>query len=221
MVLKFVRIAVYSTATVVLGTALLIRFCPGAVILVAPGVTIRSPYCSRWQAFRDAPVKLGREVAAARIQMQCRMSKRDGGLELWSTPHGEYWAPSGRDMALGDMLAQEESDIYRFQEMVRPGDVVIDCGAWIGTTVRQALKRGARKVVAVEPTPETVECLRRTFAAEIASGRVIVCPKGIWDVEMVLTLYENGNSGAANSFNGYRDNSTGVSIPVTTIDRLV
>lgn len=221
MVLKFVRIAVYSTAAVMLGTALLVRFCPGAVILAAPGVTIRSPYCSRWQAFRDAPVKLGREVAAARIQMQCRMLKKDGDLELWSTPHGEFWAPGGRDMALGDMLAQEESDIYRFREMVLPGDVVIDCGAWIGTTVRQALKRGARRVVAVEPTPETVECLRRTFAREIASSRVIIYPKGIWDAETTLTFYAGGNKGAGNSFVGYSPASRKLSIPVATVDRLM
>jgi FkbM family methyltransferase len=47
---------------------------------------------------------------------------------------------------------------------VRAGDVVLDCGAGIGLFARQALKRGARTVIAIEPVPENLECLRRNLS---------------------------------------------------------
>jgi hypothetical protein len=43
-------------------------------------------------------------------------------------------------------------------------------------------------VVAIEPSPANLECLRRNMSREIASGRVIVYPKGVWDREDVLAL---------------------------------
>jgi hypothetical protein len=61
------------------------------------------------------------------------------------------------------------------------------CGAHIGVYIREALSLGAKLVVAVEPALENLECLRRNFATEIAAGRVIVYPKGVWDREEVLT----------------------------------
>ena len=64
---------------------------------------------------------------------------------------------------------------------VQPGDVVLDCGANIGIFSKTALASGARLVVAVEPAPDTLECLRRNLGREIAERRVIVYPKGVWD----------------------------------------
>jgi FkbM family methyltransferase len=43
-----------------------------------------------------------------------------------------------------------------------------------------ALDRGAAHVLAVEALPEHQECLRRSFAAEIASGRVSLVPYPVW-----------------------------------------
>ena len=64
------------------------------------------------------------------------------------------------------------------ENFVRPGDVVLDCGANIGVFVRESLDAGAKTVVAIEPAPENIECLRRNFKDEIAAGRVIVYPEG-------------------------------------------
>jgi hypothetical protein len=68
------------------------------------------------------------------------------------------------------------------------------------SAVSEALKHGASKVVAIEPAPINVECLRRNFAAEIAAGRVIVAPVGVWDKDDELPLYEFDNNSAADSF---------------------
>jgi FkbM family methyltransferase len=87
--------------------------------------------------------------------------------------------------------------IYGKQEWgVQRDDIVLDVGACIGTWTRQALDRGARLVIAIEPTPSSVECLKRNLAREIAGGQVVVYPKGIWDLEGALTLFGNNSTGS-------------------------
>ena len=149
--------------------------------------------------------------------------KREPGLMLWTSPAGEFWVPEGDGQILALLLAQEQREIYGGEGWgVRAGDVVLDCGAYVGTTVKQALSKGARLVVAIEPSPSSVECLRRNLAGEIAAGKVIVYPKGIWDSEGALTLHTNGSSGVGNSFVEEGGESADLSsIPVTTIDKLV
>ena len=107
----------------------------------------------------------------------------------------------GDDNVLPILLAQAERKIYGAGEWgVQSGDVVLDVGAYIGTWTRQALALGAKQVVSIEPSPASIECLKRNLAAEIASGKVILVPKGIWDSEGKLTFFENSTSGVGNSF---------------------
>src|SRR5207248_122638 len=117
--------------------------------------------------------------------------------------------------------AQEERSIYGEGEWgVHRGDVVLDVGAYIGTWTKQALARGAKTVVAIEPSPDSVECLKRNLAAEIATGRVIVYPKGIWDSEGALTLFIT-STGVGNSFvEAASPGDKKDSILVTTIDKV-
>jgi FkbM family methyltransferase len=55
------------------------------------------------------------------------------------------------------------------------GAIVYDCGACEGFFTRLALDSGATRVVCIEPSRFMAECLRRTFAGEIAQGRVVIC----------------------------------------------
>ena len=71
---------------------------------------------------------------------------------------------------------------------LRPGDIVLDCGARQGVFVRQALMAGASRVIAIEPVPENVERLRRNFRYEIKSGAVVVESAGVWDREDAAQL---------------------------------
>ena len=57
---------------------------------------------------------------------------------------------------------------------------MLDGGANVGVYTRKALDAGAKQVVAIEPGPENIACLRKTFGQEISEGRVIVYPKGVW-----------------------------------------
>ena len=100
--------------------------------------------------------------------------------------------------------------------------VDLDCGANIGVFTRSALDRGAKLVVAIEPAPENIECLRRNFSKEISENRVIVYPKGVWDKDDMLTLRIDPHNSAADSFVIHRDSAVdGEKAPLTTIDKLV
>ena len=135
-----------------------------------------------------------------RILSASHLTAERDGLELWDTPKGPYWIPRGNRYVLPFNLAEMEAHIYGAGEhFVRAGDVVLDCGASDGDFSRQALNAGAKLVVAVEISPASVECLRRNLAPEIAAGRAIVYPKGVWDKNDTLPLNVADENFAANS----------------------
>lgn len=120
------------------------------------------------------------------------------------------------------LLGQHVVDYYGDHEWgVRPGDVVLDCGAHVGSFSRDALDRSAKLVVAIDPAPNAVESLRRNFRSEIQAGRLIVIAKGVWDSVGTLRFFLNGNGDAADSFVVQHAASAAVEVPTTTIDALV
>ena len=136
---------------------------------------------------------------------------------------GDWWIPEGDVWMLPYNLAEQKRNIYGTGEQaVKRGDIVLDCGANIGVYTRLALDAGASKVVAIEPGPENVEALRRNFPQEIASGRVIIVPKGVWDKDDLLTLQVDPKNTAANTFvMKLKDGKPGVQVPLLAIDKLV
>lgn len=197
-------------------------FAGTLLLFIAPSRP-RSPYCTVWQTSIDAGVKVRQFAEAKRIRNASKLIQKDGSLELWATPYGRWWLPGGNNDILSILLAQQQRKIYGDAASggVRPGDIVLDCGAHIGTYVRTALNAGAKLVIAVEPSPDAVESLRRNMVMEIAERRVIVYPKGVWDREETLTFYQNGNGAAGDSFVNHTVDSQEVKMPVTTIDKLV
>jgi FkbM family methyltransferase len=151
------------------------------------------------------------------------ITKDPAGYHLWQTPKGRYWIPESDDYVLPFNLAEQERKIYGTgARAVQAGDVVLDCGANVGVYTREALSAGAKLVVAIEPAPGNVECLRRNFADEIGSGTVIVYPKGVWDKDDVLTLNVDPGNSAADSFVMHPERAVaGPQVPLTTIDKLV
>src|ERR1700676_306090 len=120
------------------------------------------------------------------------LERIESGLDLWDTPHGKWWTVHG-DTGLRFLIYEQLKDVYEPpRHEIRKGDIVLDCGANIGIFTRTALARGASLVVAIEPSPQTLNAFRRNFDTEIREGRVVVYPKGVWDHdgEMELTINE-------------------------------
>ncbi|SPE31528.1 exported hypothetical protein [Candidatus Sulfopaludibacter sp. SbA3] len=148
--------------------------------------------------------------------------KDPAGYHQWQTPRGTWWIPEGNDFVLPFNLAEQEREIYGTGEFaVHPGDVVLDCGGNVGVFTQTALQHGARLVVAFEPAPENIESYRRNFQEQIAAGKVILVPKGVWDKDDVLLLKRDPHNTAADSFIMLADGTPGVQAPLTTIDEAV
>jgi FkbM family methyltransferase len=152
-----------------------------------------------------------------------RLVEKDAqGYQLFETPRGRWWIPAGNEFVLPWNLAEQARELYGSGEFgVRAGDIALDCGGNVGTWTRAALDSGAKLVVAFEPAPENIESFRRNFREEIAAGRVILVPKGVWDKEDVLTLRRDPLNSAANSFVMLHENGNSVQAPLTTIDRVM
>ena len=223
-VTRFVLLAFIALSIVFTSGVAALKIYPGLALLPVIHRVKTSPYCPVWRTVADAEMKIIQADYQREISAQSHVVRKDGPYKLWSTPAGEYWVPDTSDNILSILLAQQKRKIYGDAATggVRQGDIVLDGGAHIGTYVKTALDAGAEKIVAIEPSPEALECLRRNFAREIASGKVIVYPKGIWDEEKHLVFYANGNGAAGDSFVNKGANARVIAdIPVTTVDKIV
>jgi FkbM family methyltransferase len=173
------------------------------------------PECSAGGKARSA-----RDVAEETAKMIVERSKllaSSDGLEQWDTPRGTYWVVKGNFGDMAHVLGEQEAEIYGDGVRgVRAGDIVLDCGAHFGGFVRTALAHGASKVVAIDITPETLECLRRNFKDEVVAGKVVVYGNGVWDKEDVLSL-RRGPSAWSDRVGGRGTDK----VQLTTIDKIV
>ena len=183
----------------------------------------RSQACT-WSDIRHSLSQDSGRPEAQIAASSCRVRTDPEGYELWRTPKGNFWIPSENGKELPLLIANVEQHIDRLGSscQVHSGDIVLDCGAHVGLFVTEAISSGASVVVAVEPAPENIVCLKRNFAEEIRSGRVMVYPKGVWDREETLSFKTNPHfSGGDRVVFDPQDNAEVQRIPVTTIDRLV
>jgi FkbM family methyltransferase len=207
--------------TVVALAAAYIWYPPARLLgFVAMG---RSPVCPVGKALKSRAHLEELGHIKDRIFLASKLVKEDSGLELWDTPKGQFWIPKGSRYVLPFNLAEMERRVYGDGEhFVQPGDIVLDCGASDGDFTREALKAGAAKVIALEITPSSIECLRRNLAAEIAAGKVVVYPKGVWNKDDELTMYVDETNFAANTVVGGGEGLLpSVRVPLTTIDKVV
>lgn len=226
--LGVIRAATFAAVTLVAGGYVAIGLMAATyfyppLFVFGLGLINRKPMCANTEVLRGAEKHRLEEKYRVEIAGAARLIQKDGGYNLWETPRGRWWIPAGSDKFLPALLAQQQSKIYGSGSSgVQNGDVVLDCGSHIGVYTREALDSGARLVVAIEPAPGNLECFRRNMSREIADGRVIVCPKGVWDKEDMLVLNEDPNNTAADSFVVQAEHNVAVpKIALTTIDLLV
>jgi len=143
-----------------------------------------------------------------------------------SSPERAFWIKrAGESMPGKELLAYLLTEHQWMAELnpdkvVRAGDTVIDCGAHVGVFARFAFRRGARRVVAVEPEPINLECLRRNFRDEIADGRLIIVPQGVWSAPGTMSLYLGTPNSGMNTM-VFASEGQQIQVPTTTIDLLV
>ncbi len=163
-------------------------------------------------------------VAATMSQLGER-SVNGRSLELFQTQLGKFWI-AAPGYPLLSFLTWEMA-IQRTYEhgpvRIEPGDIVVDCGAHVGVFTKYALSRGASRVIAIEPEPTNIACLKENLAEEIASGRVTLLQRGVWDVNDELRFEVSTNSAGHHVAGG--DASEGdlgiIRIPVSPLDELV
>jgi FkbM family methyltransferase len=183
----------------------------------------RTDQCSFKQAVGSFRTLRDRYRRIEAIRASARLLQTDDMYGLWRTRDGDFWIPKRNPDALFQNLAEQEQDVYGIGATgVHSGDTVLDCGANIGVYTRKALDAGARTVVAIEPAPENVECLRRNFAKEVQTGRVLIQAVGVWNEAGKLPLTVDAGNSARDSFVlSFGPAASVVTIPLVTIDSLV
>ena len=186
-----------------------------------PFAQSRDSRCTLADAWREAVPESA--ILGRSIERNIRPVRGDGDLEEIDTPDGRWWIPAGDRLSFAEELAEQSQEEYGTDlRGVQPKDVVLDCGANVGVFTRQALRHGASKVVAIEPAPWALECLRRNFGDEIRTGRVLLYPKGVWDREDTLELnIPPGMASTAATVALHQAQGKVFQVPLTTIDRMV
>jgi FkbM family methyltransferase len=182
----------------------------------------RNPICGSFESLRGTQQHMRVSNGEDDLVAHSHLIRSEENLNLWGTPRGDWWVPKGSDEHVLGFLAQQQNKIYGDGVWgVQKGDVVLDAGANIGVYTREALDEGASLVIAIEPGPENVACLRRNFQREIEEKRVIVEALGVWDKDDVLPLYADPLNSGADSFVIRGPNDHVINVPLTSIDKLV
>lgn len=148
---------------------------------------------------------------------------RGHDLEQYRSDIGDFWlpAPGHRLLTFLTWEVTVQHDYTNGSVRVKPGDVVVDCGAHVGVFSRYALNSGAGQVIAIEPDPINVACLRDNFREEIASGRLVLMPVGVWHENARLNLITHDDNSAAHSFVFAGDHGSDGLIEVRPLDDIV
>lgn len=173
-----------------------------------------------------AEVTQRRDYTFTLPEMRLLEEDADAGLTLLKVGDYQYWVPReltphSLEGIYKEIYFAPHPHHYEFQGCrIRPGDVVLDCGALEGFFARFALDRGA-SVLLVEPWSRAIEGLKRTFAPEIASGRVQVVRAALSDTCGTTHLSMFPDFPLTNNVCMGDDSLPKEEVPTITIDELV
>jgi FkbM family methyltransferase len=188
-------------------------------------LTGRAVECS-WTAISFEPLLRIHDLRH-RFRIRPLGGDESGQFLQFATSIGDFWIQRvGRDMSpmlvLRFLLSEHAAlNTLLGRRSVQPGDVVIDVGAHIGAFARDALRRGAARVVLVEPDPLNQECLRRNFSRELAAGTAVLIPKGAWSVPRRLRFERGLSNSGTGSFVLHDPAATHLDLEVDRLDTLL
>jgi FkbM family methyltransferase len=145
-------------------------------------------------------------------------------LTRYKTHVGDFWLSEHARHTMAWLLWEiHVAEVYQGDdETIRPGDTVIDCGAHVGVYTRYALNKGAGRVIAIEPEPTNIACLKRNFAAEILDGKVTILPVGVWNERSTLELHLHSHDTSRSTFYHPSGGESGsIEVPVVPLDEIV
>ena len=201
-----------------------------ALSLYLPVIQARrsQPSLCSWRETLYAPIAQLRRAAGQKLARRGALVTRDGGNRLLLVEAGA-WKPwvalSGSETDAAEVVAHltsehEWMEAHNPEAQVHRGDIVLDCGAHVGSFSRFAFDHGAAKVIAFEPMQSNIECLRRNFAAEIRDGRFVIVAKAVWNSEAVLPFTVSESSSGTNSAVLHTGEKT-IQVQATRIDTAV
>lgn len=110
-------------------------------------------------------------------------------------------------------------DVYGIKDSLKPGDVVVDCGANVGAFTIAAALQGA-EVIAVEPVPDNQKQLRKNIEMAGVTDRVSIweCAVGEKDGTIKLGFFDVDKSQSAFRQN---DGDGEIEVPVRTLETIL
>lgn len=217
-----VRKIVLSIAVGGLGVYLLTFYCiPCRIVAVV--LAGRSEQCTLQESLASYRYEQSRFLLNP--QKPQLVQEEADGCQLWDMGQRRVWAPRAGSQWVGTVRSTRYRTLDLTGEVLtRPGDVVLDCGAYTGGSAWEALADGASQVISIEPSPRNLACLRRNLQPHIKDGRVMIVEKGVWDREDYLTIVEHPTNAAADHVFDVSDahpEAQSQRVPLTTIDKLV
>ncbi len=120
---------------------------------------------------------------------------------------------------LGQHSSYEAETVSVIQQILKPGDCVIDGGANVGfyTLMMAAMVGESGKVIAFEPETSNLNCLRQNLSKYNYKAKIIAQP--LWDKCERVTLHLNPLSPGCHSLSPYySDSYANLEMEATTID---
>lgn len=166
------------------------------------------------------PVKEGLKSSYYRLYYNAKHSRENGFRVYYGGGHFEYAFDGGVRFSSYENFADELKRSlrgYLASRPLRPGDIVVDCGAYVGefTLYAAAAVGSSGAVIAFEPDP----CVFRKLEANIklnSFSNVRALNKGVWSEDGRLKFV--GDSVKGYSFMSAENDEAAISVPVVSLD---
>jgi len=140
---------------------------------------------------------------------------------LLGTSHDKVPAAIGKLLFTSESLGQREHNGYLKYCQLKPGQTIINAGAYHGYFAIYAAKKVGEKgqVICFEPEPNNLRLLKHNISLNNLSN-VTVVPKGLWSTNTKLPLISMGSGSTINPGSSWRQQMTDVCSLDDELDQL-